>query len=87
MKRIGLILLVLLFMGCDSFSGCGPIVAFNAPEPQYTTRYVDGRTVKTFNGNYYYSVTIKGDDGQNHKVYVSYNTWISGEKDDIICTE
>ena len=77
MKKLIFSILLVIMMACDSFEGCGPIVTFNQPEPQYTVEYIDGRSVRMPTGRYYYSVSIKGDDGENHKVYVSYNTWVS----------
>lgn len=86
-KKLIFGLLLLLMVACEpSFQGCGPVVGINPPEPQYTTHIVEGGTIRVPTGRYYYPVVIKGDDGENHKVYVSFDTWINSEKGDIICT-
>lgn len=82
---LGLFLLVLV--GCEpAFKGCGPIVGINPPEPQYDSYVTENENFRVPNGRYYYSVIIRGDDGKNHKVYVSFDTWSSCEKGEIVCT-
>lgn len=88
MKKLILIPLLAIFIGCDkNYIGCGPIMVKNAPEPQYDINYIDGGVVRIPNGKYYYSVIISGNDNKNHKVYCSYDTWLYGQKGEIICVE
>lgn len=85
-KLLLLIPLLALFISCDNWVGCGPITYFNSPEPQYETDYVNGYRYRIQTGERY-SVTVLGDDGKEHKVYCSYDTWQHGRKGDIVCVE
>ena len=86
-RKLILGLFLLALVSCEpAFEGCGPVVGINPPEPQYTTHVVEDDVIRVPTGRYYYTVTIKGDDGKNHKVFVSYDTWINCEKGEIICT-
>ncbi len=86
-KVLFILLLSLSFVACDTFTGCGPIVAIGAPEMRYRQQSFNGTTINVPTGDYYYPVTIKGDDGRNHKVYVNYGTWISAYPGKLICVE
>ena len=58
MKKILFIsLLLLLLAGCDTFHGCGPVVKYGYPE-------ISGK-------NILYPVYFLGDDGNEHKVFIS----------------
>lgn len=79
----------LLLIGCESFTGCGVVTAINAPDPVTRNWYnpTTNRTEQIPTGSFYYSVVIKDDNGNTHKVYVSYNTWINARPGSIICVE
>lgn len=86
-RKLILGLFLLILVGCEpSFKGCGPIVGVNPPEPQYTTHIVEGGTIRVPTGEFYYPVIVREEDGKNHKVFVSFDTWANSEKGDIICT-
>ena len=86
-KVLFILILSLSFVSCDTFTGCGPIIAIGAPEMRYRQQMIGGSTVNLQTGEYYYPITIKGDDGRNHKIYVSYYTWLTSHPGEIFCVE
>lgn len=89
LNKLLLMVVGLSLISCDQFTGCGVVTAVNAPDPvtrnwhnPYTNRIEQVPT-----GSFYYSVTIKDDGGNTHKVYVSYNTWANAKPGSIICVE
>lgn len=77
-----ILILVLCITSCDTFSGCGPIVAVGSPKV-WTKTYNNGTTQYYT----YYPVVIEDDNGRRHTVYVSYYTWANAKLGDIICVE
>lgn len=70
------------------YHGCGTVKSIGAPEAQYRIIYdANGKGYKVPSGNYFYTVTITGEDDKNHKVYVSYSTWVNAKPGDLICVE
>ena len=54
---------------------------------RYRQQIIGGSTVNLPTGEYYYPITIKGDDGINNKIYVSYYTWLTAHPGEIFCVE
>lgn len=86
-KVLFILLLSFSFVACDTFTSCGPIISIGAPEMRYRQQSFNGTTINVPTGDYYYPVTIKGDDGRNHKVYINYYTWSTAHPGEIICVE
>lgn len=76
------ICLILMLASCDTFRGCGPIVAIGNPKTEYKT-YNNG-IIRQYT---YYPVVIKDDNWKRHTIYVSANTYYNAKIGDIICVE
>lgn len=88
-NKLLLIVVGLLLISCEQFTGCGVVTAINAPDPVTRNWYnpITNRTEQVPTGSFYYSVVIKDDSGNTHKIYVSYNTWINARPGSMICVE
>lgn len=82
------IVLVSILISCDTFSGCGTVVAVYAPEPVVTYRYDKGYRYEYYTGRYYYPVSVQTENGKRYKIYTSYNTWLRAHYEDgvIVCS-
>lgn len=83
------ICLILMLASCDTFHGCGPIVAVCAPEPVVTYKYYNGYKYTYYTGKYYYPVLVLAENGRRYKVYTSYDKWNKAHCEDgvIVCVE
>lgn len=74
--RLYIIMFSMMFlMSCDTFTGCGEVVAVYAPEEIIHTRYYNGYRYIEHTGRYYYPVSVQKENGKRYKIYTSYDTW------------
>lgn len=85
MKKLFIILsLIFLLPSCDTFHGCGYVVAVYAPEEITYTRYYGGYRYIEHTGRYYYPVSVQAENGKRYKIYTSYDTWYRAHYEDVI---
>lgn len=85
MKKLIIIICILFSLAsCDTFTGCGPIVAVYAPEEITHTKYYNGYPYTYYTGQYRYPVSVQAENGKRYKIYTSYNTWYNAHFQDII---
>lgn len=72
---LALFISIILLTSCDTFTGCGEVVAVYAPEPIVIYKYYNGYKYACYTGRYYYPVSVQKENGKRYKIYTSYDTW------------